>query len=210
MKYSLQPLTPSAAAQSATPDHNFDLQVRKLRLRSTIDFQRLSFHQLTNPSFSNSFLFSSIQNARVSNPTGSLQPSSPRRQPIVLPHAHSRLPHHSALLSTFRMNSCKSVSKQRTLSFFRMNTYAKTGGGGPPLVECGREATAFTAQTQAPLRHTTTGRRRATFVACSNAYPNCSTPQSSWCRPTICNPIGNPLCENAHGTDIAGFPAAEM
>jgi hypothetical protein len=34
-------------------------------------------------------------------------------------------------LSTFRMNTCKSVSKQRTLSPFRMNTYAKTGGRGP-------------------------------------------------------------------------------
>jgi hypothetical protein len=28
------------------------------------------------------------------------------------------------------MNTCKSVSKQRTLSTSRMNTYAKTGGGG--------------------------------------------------------------------------------
>ena len=33
-------------------------------------------------------------------------------------------------LSTFRMNTCKSVSKQRTLSTSRMNTYEKTGGGG--------------------------------------------------------------------------------
>src|SRR6202163_4039882 len=33
-------------------------------------------------------------------------------------------------LSTFRMNTCKSVSKQRTLSPSRMNTYAKTGGRG--------------------------------------------------------------------------------
>ena len=32
-------------------------------------------------------------------------------------------------LSTFRMNTCKSVSKQRTLTTFRMNTCAKTGGG---------------------------------------------------------------------------------
>src|SRR6266403_2229173 len=32
-------------------------------------------------------------------------------------------------LSTFRMNTCESVSKQRALSPFRMNTYAKTGGG---------------------------------------------------------------------------------
>jgi hypothetical protein len=36
----------------------------------------------------------------------------------------------AAPLSTFRMNTCKSVSKQRTLSPFRMNTYAKTGGRG--------------------------------------------------------------------------------
>ena len=33
-------------------------------------------------------------------------------------------------ITTFRMNTCKSVSKQRTLTPFRMNTYAKTGGRG--------------------------------------------------------------------------------
>src|SRR5260370_4949339 len=33
-------------------------------------------------------------------------------------------------LSPFRMNTCKSVSKQTTLSRFRMNTYEKTGGRG--------------------------------------------------------------------------------
>jgi hypothetical protein len=33
-------------------------------------------------------------------------------------------------LTTFRINTCKSVSKQTTLSPFRMNTYAKPGGGG--------------------------------------------------------------------------------
>ena len=37
-------------------------------------------------------------------------------------------------LSTFRMNTCKSVSKQRTLSPFRMNTYAKTRGRGVLLL----------------------------------------------------------------------------
>src|SRR6267378_4417356 len=36
-------------------------------------------------------------------------------------------------LSTFRMNTCKSVSKQSTLTAFRMNTYAKTGGRVPPV-----------------------------------------------------------------------------
>src|SRR5258708_4008288 len=33
----------------------------------------------------------------------------------------------------FRMNTCKSVSKQRTLTAFRINTYEKQGGGGVPL-----------------------------------------------------------------------------
>ncbi len=33
-------------------------------------------------------------------------------------------------LTTFRINTCKSVSKQRTLTPFRMNTYKKQGEGG--------------------------------------------------------------------------------
>ncbi len=35
----------------------------------------------------------------------------------------------SRALSTFRINTCKSVSKQRTLTPFRMNTCEKTRGG---------------------------------------------------------------------------------
>src|SRR5712692_6196151 len=34
------------------------------------------------------------------------------------------------IVSSFRMNTCKSVSKQRTLTTFRMNTYEKQGEGG--------------------------------------------------------------------------------
>jgi len=33
---------------------------------------------------------------------------------------------------SFRINTCKSVSKQTTLTSFRMNTYEKPGGGGYP------------------------------------------------------------------------------
>src|SRR6266478_2192789 len=33
-------------------------------------------------------------------------------------------------VSPFRMNTCKSVSKQRTLTTFRINTYEKRGEGG--------------------------------------------------------------------------------
>ena len=39
-------------------------------------------------------------------------------------------PFHFPLPSKFfRMNTCKSVLKQRTLTLFRMNTYKKQGGG---------------------------------------------------------------------------------
>ncbi len=33
-------------------------------------------------------------------------------------------------LTTFRINTCKSVSKQKTLTIFRINTYEKRGEGG--------------------------------------------------------------------------------
>ena len=39
----------------------------------------------------------------------------------------------SRLLTTFRINTCKSVSKQRTLTTFRINTYKKQGRGVPQL-----------------------------------------------------------------------------
>jgi hypothetical protein len=39
---------------------------------------------------------------------------------------------HSPLaLTPFRINTCKSVSKQTTLTSFRINTYEKHRGGGP-------------------------------------------------------------------------------
>src|SRR5712692_10038924 len=39
----------------------------------------------------------------------------------------------TATLTTFRINTCKSVSKQRTLTLFRINTYKKTGVYPPSL-----------------------------------------------------------------------------
>jgi hypothetical protein len=41
--------------------------------------------------------------------------------------------HGSRVTYSFRINTCKSVSKQTTLTLFRMNTYEKTGGEGSPL-----------------------------------------------------------------------------
>jgi hypothetical protein len=43
---------------------------------------------------------------------------------------HSSLATRHFLLSTFRINTCKSVSKQTTLTSFRINTYEKRGEGG--------------------------------------------------------------------------------
>ena len=37
-------------------------------------------------------------------------------------------------ISPFRINTCKTVSKQRTLTTFRMNTYEKQGEGGQLLL----------------------------------------------------------------------------
>jgi hypothetical protein len=52
------------------------------------------------------------------------------------PTAHyPRLTTHSPL-TTFRMNTCKNVSKQSTLTTFRMNTYVKRGEGGDPAKPC--------------------------------------------------------------------------
>src|SRR5713226_6359432 len=65
--------------------------------------------------------------------------SSPRREaspPHTAPGQHATgkgatFAHELCLLLTpFRINTCKSVSKQRTLTTFRMNTYEEQGEGG--------------------------------------------------------------------------------
>ena len=40
---------------------------------------------------------------------------------------------HFSRAKSFRINTCASVSKHRTLSIFRMNTYAKPPGGTPAI-----------------------------------------------------------------------------
>ena len=57
---------------------------------------------------------------------------------------------------------------------------------------------------------TISGRLFPMFVACSNANPICRTLKSALCLPTIWIPMGNPVFENAQGTDSAGFPTTEM
>jgi hypothetical protein len=53
------------------------------------------------------------------------------RFPFQSPTAHYPPLTTHCSLTTFRMNTCKSVSKQSTLTTFRMNTYEKRGEGVP-------------------------------------------------------------------------------
>jgi hypothetical protein len=55
--------------------------------------------------------------------------SSP--QPQFLSPTDTKIAQLFCNVSPLRMNTCKSVSKQRTLTAFRMNTYEKQGGGVP-------------------------------------------------------------------------------
>jgi hypothetical protein len=122
MKHGGRPLSRFAAAISARNSH---LQIRGTRLRSTVDLQFLSFHQLMNRSFRNSLVLKNFCVAPCY---------------FQIPHVNQYLNRarsqftraKTTLLSTFRMNTCKSVSKQSTLTAFRMNTYAKNRGEGPP------------------------------------------------------------------------------
>ena len=74
----------------------------------------------------------------VSLPTHQLAPSSLRQLSALCASAlsfvfaavHSSWRFLCPPPTTFRMNTCKSVSKQSTLTTFRMNTYEKRGEGG--------------------------------------------------------------------------------
>ncbi len=76
---------------------------------------------LTHSVSRKSFPCHSYANTRDRGVTAPPKSSSP------LATRHSPLP-----LTPFRINTCKSVSKQRTLTSFRMNTYEKQGEGGYP------------------------------------------------------------------------------
>ena len=74
--------------------------------------------------------------------------------------------HNSPLtLTPFRINTCKSVSKQRTLTIFRINTYEKQGGRYGPgfflamvrrrsAVLCGRREPCFKGHLREPSPRT--------------------------------------------------------
>src|SRR5260370_37496843 len=60
-------------------------------------------------------------------------PIAYRRSVTLLESTLEKVP-HKAGLTTFRINTCKSVSKQKTLTTFRINTYEKQGEGDQLLL----------------------------------------------------------------------------
>src|SRR5258708_26705827 len=51
---------------------------------------------------------------------------------VPLPASHYLLAPSKPSANSFTIYTCKTVSKQSTLTPFRMNTYQKQGGGGHP------------------------------------------------------------------------------
>ena len=74
----------------------------------------------------------------------------------------------AASVSPFEMNTCKSVTKQRTSTIFRMNTYEKPGGRGvrPSLYsKILLTRTQFTLWPRAPRATTVSSRSQAQRVS---------------------------------------------
>src|SRR5882757_2495573 len=101
----------------------------------TVCFQELA-NPSPQPSISFTFVFMVLQTPFPANPFLAHQYKTPgvsRGTRFSDPAGRRIGPRpfrFSPSLTTFRMNTCKSVSKQTTLSPFRMNTYEKQGGRG--------------------------------------------------------------------------------
>jgi len=88
----------------------------------------------------------------------------PERFPISpLSTRHSPLSFYKSL----RINTYKTVSKQRTLTAFRINTYAKTGGGSNPAQPC-------PAASARPREHS---RLRSSFISFTSSTSLTSLPR---------------------------------
>jgi hypothetical protein len=107
------------------------------------NFFALCFHILTNCSPRDSLVLITIPFARgcgvrVASSRHSFTQSVVCEGPFPLHGVASHFqlstfdcePQFPPSLTTFRINTCKCVTKQMTLSIFRINTYAKSGEGG--------------------------------------------------------------------------------
>ena len=105
--------------------------------------------------------------------------------PFAFPPALTLMaqPKNRAPLSIFRMNTRKSVTKQTTLTFFRMNTYAKTGGGSPPRTDhtgTSLPTTHHPLPTFFPIRlHFFDRLAASSCFVCKHFAPKCAQPCGS-------------------------------
>jgi hypothetical protein len=110
-----------------------------------------------------------------------------------------------------RISRCADCRARSRIAFAFVNGFDSFRARHLILVDiCQACARTWNRENARPTQSTATGFLFSKFRACSNANAICSTPQSSWLRPTICIPIGSPLFEYAHGTDAAGFPVTVM
>jgi hypothetical protein len=97
------------------------------RLSNFLAFQPLCFHENTNAHFTNSFSINKLQMPRGCAPLLLSVFSVPSVSSVPSVLKSSLLP----ATNSFRINTSKSVCKQRTLTIFRINTYKKLGEGSP-------------------------------------------------------------------------------
>src|SRR5712692_6344877 len=91
----------------------------------------------------------------------------------------------TATLTTFRINTCKSVSKQRTLTTFRINTCEKQGGGGLELYTVSRPTSPACLESGLPI-HTTL--HRTALSGSSSRISSTACPRLSRKLPCSRNP----------------------
>src|SRR5712691_3033359 len=75
-----------------------------------------------------SFRINHLQPLFVKHPGGGYRDASMGHLELLSSEKERR--QNCSSITSFRINTCKSVSKQSTLTTFRMNTYAKRGEGG--------------------------------------------------------------------------------
>ncbi len=141
---------PSFSPQSKVYPQPFD-SCNPCAPKSPFVFNRLRTLYLSCRSFFDSRPLVSITCALFDKNTGGGIPSSPSASRALIipaggkgfsglrvrcpssppPHLRPLLRLRPLCVSTFRINTCKSVTKQTILTIFRINTYAKTRGGPP-------------------------------------------------------------------------------
>jgi hypothetical protein len=120
-----------------------------------------------------------------------------------LPATHYPLLTTHSPLTTFRINTCKSVSKQSTLTTFRMNTYEKRGEGGTPPAHYPTTYGSLPTLPMFAIQVMPSYAQRGASIPCglcrlrilpvaSGVYPLRSSDSSALCLPNMGRQIARP------------------